>query len=206
MFISYIDSVIYDSFPEKHACIIAYNKYKLKGLKSLDNDCLDVYNQHKKFIDKNKTSWLTDSIVYIGTKASGIYFSMLYNKLKTDKIIKMFVKHVHSVKNDLPECKENVVEDFPEDGSDSSSSDKDSSGDSSSESDSSSDTEECSESPLDVIKSVYQGIQPQLNEIIAKMEIPPPNGVILSSKNKKTREDDLTLVKKSISDFEKALK
>jgi hypothetical protein len=179
MLFEYLDTVIYDLFPN-HTATRAYDKYKAKKTKStLEVDCKAIYTTYKKEIINGNTKWLKNNVVVIGTKSSGIYLSMIYNKTDDDELIDKFIEYLRSIDKDIDDELE------------------------SSDSDSSSDDDETA---LDIIKEIYQSIQPKLSDVVATMEMPPPDGVILSKKTKEIKQADILAVKKGIAEFESVLK
>jgi len=198
MLVEYIDTIIYDLFPN-HTATTAYNKYKKKS--TLHIDCKAVYTAYKTQIIAGKTKWLKNNVVIIGTKSCGIYLSMIYNKTGDDTLIYKLIEYLRSVDKE-------VDNDFKSNDSSHStdSSNSTDSSDSSNSSDSSEDTDDDQTCPLDIIKNIYQTIQPKISTVVTNMELPPPDGVILSKKNREIKEADILAVKKGIAEFESAIK
>jgi len=186
----YFDGVVHDLFPSNHAAAIAYNKYKVKKVSSLSEDCTTVYAKYKSEIHSGDTEWLKNNLVYIGTKTCGIYFSMIFNKTRDDEVISAFVTYMRTTKVDVHSASKSSsdTEDSSSDTEDSASDTEDSNGD--------------DKSPLDIIKAVYASIQPKLAEVVTTMEMPPPDGVHLSKKNIAIKQADLATVKGGINEFE----
>ena len=179
----YFNGVVHDLFPSNHAAAIAYNKYKVKKVSSLSEDCTTVYAKYKSEIHSGDTEWLKNNLVYIGTKTCGIYFSMIFNKTRDDEVISAFVTYMRTTKVDVHSASKSSS-----DTEDSASDTEDSNGD--------------DKSPLDIIKAVYASIQPKLAEVVTTMEMPPPDGVHLSKKNIAIKQADLATVKGGINEFE----
>lgn len=178
-FIRHIESSIPECFPKNHVAVRAMNSYLKKGASTLESDCRSVYEKYKAHIDAGKTSWLSDNLVIIGTKTCGLYVSMLYHKTKDPIMYEMFVSYLESI--GLGDC-------------------------STTESHTSTSSSETSEEgPLDIIRGVYRNVHPQIAEVVSKMELPPPDGVKLSSKTLKAKEADLAKVKGGIKTFEESI-
>lgn len=180
--ISFIGPLMSKTFPKNHQASKAYAKYCRKETSTLSEDTMVVYEQYKDKIESGDTTWLSDNLVILGTKECGIYISMLYRKSKDNRIPCMFREYASALDCSTTESHS-----------------------SSSYTSSDEDSEYGGDTPMDMVRDVFEKIKPELIGVVDKMEMPPPNGVNLSSKTKAMKEADIASVKNGLRTFEETI-
>lgn len=203
MLFDYLDEILPKTFPSNHKASFAYVKYKAKP-NTLARDAKVVYQQYKQPIISKDSSWLHNNLVIIGDKTCGIYLSMLYHKTKDEKILSLFVNYLCSIDEEINAVLNICYNKTSVTSNSTTSSDDDSSSTETNSSSNDSDSY-AGDDALDIVMNIYNRVKPQIGEMVTKMELPPPDGVILSKKSKEVKQADIAYIRENMSTFETAM-